>query len=121
MQCNSDDSFAFAIFCFTTGFPNGETTNQMKHQESFDIARRIILQRGQFGRHEGSSDCLMRLSMKLLNVTPEQLPTNLKYDLMAWLGQAPKSIEGAIRPGQYLQLFANSIVFVLQVQDVDHP
>lgn len=59
--------------------------------------------------------------MKLLNVTPEQLPTNLKYDLMSWLGQAPKSIEGAIRPGQCTVLLSTISVHLLEVKDVNRP
>ena len=41
----------------------------------------------------------MRLSIKLFNSTPAQLPVNLRQQLTGWLNCAPAGIDGYIRPG----------------------
>lgn len=46
-----------------------------------------------------SSFAAVRLSIKLFNSTPAQLPSNLRQQLTGWLNCAPASIEGYIRPG----------------------
>lgn len=41
----------------------------------------------------------VRLSIKLFNSTPAQLPANLRQQLTGWLHCAPAGIDGYIRPG----------------------
>jgi hypothetical protein len=41
----------------------------------------------------------MRLSAKLFNVTPADLPPDVRSALTGWLGGAPAGLEGYIRPG----------------------
>lgn len=46
-----------------------------------------------------SSFAAMRLTVKLFNCTPAQLPANLRQQLTGWLNCAPAGVEGYIRPG----------------------
>ena len=46
-----------------------------------------------------SSFAAVRLSIKLFNSTPAQLPDNLRQQLTGWLNRAPAGVEGYIRPG----------------------
>lgn len=41
----------------------------------------------------------LRISMKLFNRTPADLPADLKANLCSWLSHAPALVEGHIRPG----------------------
>jgi hypothetical protein len=42
---------------------------------------------------------VIRLSAKLFNCTPADLPSDLRQQMAAWLGQPPLLLEGYIRPG----------------------
>lgn len=71
-----------------------------REQETFDTSRKIMNREAEFAEGSACKDeTMLRLSMKIFSVTPNHLPSNLKRDLVEWLGKAPKSIEGAIRPG----------------------
>lgn len=51
-------------------------------------------------RHEYRSDNLVvRLSVKLFNCTPAELPADLKQQLTGWLKSTPAGAEGYLRPG----------------------
>ena len=41
----------------------------------------------------------VRLSVKLFNCTPAQLPVSLRESVTGWLGNTPAHVEGYIRPG----------------------
>ncbi|GMH42007.1 hypothetical protein BSKO_09926 [Bryopsis sp. KO-2023] len=71
-----------------------------REQGTFDTSRKIMNGEGEFAEGSVNKDeSTLRLSMKIFSVTPDQLPQNLKSDLVEWLGKAPKSIDGSIRPG----------------------
>ena len=46
-----------------------------------------------------ASNAAVRLSVKLFNCTPAQLPSNLRESVTGWLGSTPANVEGFIRPG----------------------
>ena len=46
-----------------------------------------------------ASNAAVRLSVKLFNCTPAQLPSNLRDSVTGWLGSTPADVEGYIRPG----------------------
>ena len=46
-----------------------------------------------------ASIAAVRLSVKLFNCTPAQLPSNLRESVTGWLGSTPADVEGYIRPG----------------------
>lgn len=46
-----------------------------------------------------ASNAAVRLSVKLFNCTPAQLPSNLRESVTGWLGSTPADVEGYIRPG----------------------
>ena len=46
-----------------------------------------------------SENLVVRLSIKLFNCTPEQLPADLKQQLTGWLNCTPVGAEGYLRPG----------------------
>lgn len=52
-----------------------------------------------FSPHYDASHRSVRLSMKMFNKTPADLPPDLRPLLMRWLGAAPAALEGYIRPG----------------------
>lgn len=46
-----------------------------------------------------ASNTAVRLSIKLFNCTPAQLPSSLREQVTGWLGSTPPGLEGYIRPG----------------------
>ena len=46
-----------------------------------------------------ASNAAVRVSVKLFNCTPAQLPSNLRESVTGWLGSTPADMEGYIRPG----------------------
>ena len=46
-----------------------------------------------------ASNAAMRVSVKLFNCTPAQLPSSLRESVTGWLGSTPADVEGYIRPG----------------------
>lgn len=46
-----------------------------------------------------ASNTAVRLSIKLFNCTPAQLPSSLRERVTGWLGSTPPGLEGYIRPG----------------------
>lgn len=46
-----------------------------------------------------ASHAAVRVSVKLFNCTPAQLPSNLRESVTGWLGSTPADVEGYIRPG----------------------
>ena len=46
-----------------------------------------------------ASNAAVRLSVKLFNCTPAQLPSNLRESVTGWLGSTPADVEGFIQPG----------------------
>ena len=46
-----------------------------------------------------ASTAAVRLSIKLFNCTPAQLPGSLRETVTGWLGSTPAGLEGYIRPG----------------------
>lgn len=46
-----------------------------------------------------ASNAAVRVSVKLFNCTPAQLPSNLRESVTGWLGSTPADVEGYIRPG----------------------
>jgi hypothetical protein len=54
---------------------------------------------GAFAPSFESEHRVLRLSAKLFNVTPADLPPDVRSALTGWLGGAPAGLEGYIRPG----------------------
>ncbi|KAL3133811.1 hypothetical protein ABBQ32_008285 [Trebouxia sp. C0010 RCD-2024] len=46
-----------------------------------------------------ASNAALRMSVKLFNCTPAQLPSTLHESVTGWLGSTPAEVEGYIRPG----------------------
>lgn len=46
-----------------------------------------------------ASNAALRMSVKLFNCTPAQLPSTLRESVTGWLGSTPAEVEGYIRPG----------------------
>lgn len=46
-----------------------------------------------------SENLVVRLSIKLFNCTPAELPEDLKQQLTGWLKSSPAGAEGYLRPG----------------------
>ena len=46
-----------------------------------------------------TSNVAVRMSIKLFNCTPAQLPSGLRDSVTGWLGSTPANVEGYIRPG----------------------
>lgn len=54
---------------------------------------------GAFAPSFDSEQRVVRLAAKLFNITPRDLPPDLKASLTGWLSSAPAGVEGYIRPG----------------------
>jgi hypothetical protein len=54
---------------------------------------------GAFAPSFESEHRVLRLSAKLFNVTPADLPPDVRAALTGWLGGAPAAVEGYMRPG----------------------
>lgn len=54
---------------------------------------------GAFAPAFESEHRVLRLSAKLFNVTPADLPPDVRGALTGWLGAAPAAVEGYMRPG----------------------
>lgn len=46
-----------------------------------------------------SDNVVLRMSIKLFDCTPANLPANLKEQLTGWLKSTPMGLEGYLRPG----------------------
>jgi len=66
---------------------------------TYEAARDIMDGVGSFAPTFDSDHKVLRLSAKLFNVTPADLPQDLKQHLTGWLAAAPAGVEGYIRPG----------------------
>lgn len=75
--------------------PKGEEADPA----SYRIAREVADSQGQYSSHFEPEHKVVRLSMKLFNTTPADLPGNLREQIVSWLGAAPISMEAYIRPG----------------------
>ncbi|GIL86845.1 hypothetical protein Vretimale_15599 [Volvox reticuliferus] len=66
---------------------------------SFDIARRLVASGGAAAQYQ-SEDLLIRVSVKIANCTPDQLPADLYQRLRNLLSTADASlVQGFLRPG----------------------
>lgn len=54
---------------------------------------------GSFAPTFDSEQRNLRLTAKFFNVTPADLPPDVRQQLTGWLGSAPAAVEGYIRPG----------------------
>lgn len=61
---------------------------------------------------------LYRVSAKLFNCTPANLPVDMKQNLMHLLGRGISSMEGYIRPG-CVHLSLNAVTDLPHVADAD--
>lgn len=66
---------------------------------SYDVARDIMDGAGSYASAFSSDSAVVRISAKLFNVTPADLPADLRERLVGWMGSAPLGVEGCIRPG----------------------
>ncbi|WIA40659.1 hypothetical protein OEZ86_004365 [Tetradesmus obliquus] len=66
---------------------------------TYEIARDIMDGSGAFAPAFESEHRVLRLSAKLFNVTPAELPPDVRGALTGWLGAAPAAMEGYMRPG----------------------
>lgn len=67
--------------------------------ESYSLARDVLNGQRGFAPVFSSEHRALRISIKLFNKTPADLPLDLKQQLLSWLDSAPAAVEGAIRPG----------------------
>jgi len=66
---------------------------------TYNMARDIAASRGEWSPAFESDHKVLRVSMKLFNRTPADLPADLKGQVGSWLASAPAAVEGLIRPG----------------------
>lgn len=66
---------------------------------TYEVARDIMDSNGQFASGFDSEHKMLRLSVKMFNVTPAELPPDLRYQLAGWMSAAPAGLEAFIRPG----------------------
>lgn len=67
--------------------------------QSYEVSRSIMEGSGPYAPSFDSEGRVVRLAAKLFNVTPRELPPDLKASLTGWLSTAPAAVEGYIRPG----------------------
>lgn len=78
-----------------TGTLAGDPYNGQSNQLPIMLAPQL----GDPQQAYSSSFAAVRLSIKLFNSTPAQLPDDLRQQLTGWLNCAPAGVEGYIRPG----------------------
>ncbi|GFR47637.1 hypothetical protein Agub_g9379 [Astrephomene gubernaculifera] len=66
---------------------------------TYGLARDILAGRNDYAPAFESEHRIVRLSMKLFNKTPADLPTDLRNQVTSWLASAPAAMEASIRPG----------------------
>jgi len=66
---------------------------------TYALARDMLQGRGEFAPSYTSDHRTLRISMKLFNRTPADLPPDIKQQVMSWLVSAPTCMEGCIQPG----------------------
>ncbi|KAJ9531899.1 hypothetical protein QJQ45_022051, partial [Haematococcus lacustris] len=66
---------------------------------SYDLAQQISSGQGPWSPGYESEHMALRISMKLFQRTPADLPPDLRPQLLAWLDAAPLALSGSIRPG----------------------
>lgn len=66
---------------------------------TYALARDILAGRNEFSPAFESEHRMVRLSMKLFNRTPADLPADLRNQITSWLASAPAAMEASIRPG----------------------
>lgn len=67
---------------------------------SFDMAMAMMSNgKAEAPQPYRSDNLVLRLSVKLFNCTPAELPEDLKQQLTGWLKSTPAGAEGYIRPG----------------------
>ncbi|GIL66303.1 hypothetical protein Vafri_19898 [Volvox africanus] len=66
---------------------------------TYGLARDILGGRNDFAPAFESEHRLIRLSIKLFNRTPADLPADLRNQVTSWLASAPAAVEASIRPG----------------------
>ncbi|KXZ55451.1 hypothetical protein GPECTOR_2g1000 [Gonium pectorale] len=66
---------------------------------TYSLARDILAGRNEFSPAFESEHRMVRLSMKLFNKTPADLPADLRNQVTSWLASAPSAMEASIRPG----------------------
>ncbi|KAF6254109.1 hypothetical protein COO60DRAFT_1703503 [Scenedesmus sp. NREL 46B-D3] len=74
-------------------------TLRLANAPTYEIARDIMDGSGAFAPSFASEHRVLRLSAKLFNVTPGDLPPDVRGALTGWLGSAPAAVEGYMRPG----------------------
>eukprot|EP00879_Flechtneria_rotunda_P009711 GHRR01010160.1.p1 GENE.GHRR01010160.1~~GHRR01010160.1.p1 ORF type:complete len:714 (+),score=337.22 GHRR01010160.1:258-2144(+) len=67
--------------------------------QTYEVARDIMNGTGAFPPTFDSDHRVMRLSAKMFNTTPADMPPDLRQVLTGWLASAPAAIESYIRPG----------------------
>ncbi|GIL81719.1 hypothetical protein Vretimale_1355 [Volvox reticuliferus] len=75
------------------------TSTAASGSSSFDVARRLVASGGAAAQYQ-SEDLLIRVSVKIANCTPDQLPVDLYQRLQNLLNTADASlVQGFLRPG----------------------
>jgi hypothetical protein len=78
---------------------DGEDPDTGLDPPSYTAAREMSGGQGQFAPGYESEHRSVRVSLKLFDKNPSDLPGDLKEELTSWLSSAPVSLEGYIRPG----------------------
>lgn len=66
---------------------------------AYSLARNILSGKDEFAPKFDSEHRALRLSLKLFNRTPADLPADLRPQLLSWLQASPVGMESYIRPG----------------------
>ncbi|GLC42081.1 hypothetical protein PLESTB_001066100 [Pleodorina starrii] len=81
------------------GSPADSSSEGSDQARTYGLARDILAGRNEFAPAFESEHRLVRLSMKLFNRTPADLPVDLRNQVTSWLASAPSAMEASIRPG----------------------
>ncbi|EFJ50415.1 hypothetical protein VOLCADRAFT_80184 [Volvox carteri f. nagariensis] len=82
-----------------SGSPADSSSDGSDQARTYALARDIMGARNEFAPAFESEHRLIRLSMKLFNRTPADLPSDLRNQVNSWLASAPAGMEASIRPG----------------------
>ncbi|GIL93032.1 hypothetical protein Vretimale_19071 [Volvox reticuliferus] len=81
------------------GSPADSSSDVSDQARAYSLARDIVAGRNEFAPAFESEHRLIRLSLKLFNRTPADLPVDLRNQVTSWLASAPAAMEASIRPG----------------------
>jgi hypothetical protein len=77
----------------------GQAAQDTPAADSYALARDVVDGKGVYAPSFDSEHRSLRLAAKLFNITPAELPPDVRPALLGWLGSAPAAVEGYVRPG----------------------